>query len=362
MTTPPGANTDTSGVVGNTGPVPIGSQATSASVKDTQEMGAGGSTTARPNQPGSAGTLATDGTDGTSATYAPVATLVAGTRDTTQGFAGNMSALAYRAPASGVPGNIQDTGGVLGFAAAVPTDTFSWVTSGTIETPNFGAPTGLLLTKTDAGTIDDTTPVITSAQGIFTNTIVVRKTTGNVLLVKDTDYTVTRVNSGDKTKAEIRRVGASATVAEGDAITVTYTYGDLLYWGTHDPVNAPPAPVIGTAVAQDRKIKVVWTLPGLGESDDVDGYLVQSSTGGTRYVPGGQLDIVFETVVPSVEYEFRVASFNEKGMSEFSDWSNSVAPLNFDAVPSVGLDPKNTINPIYNVDGTVVAGTGLGPS
>lgn len=362
MTTPPGANVDTSGAVGNPGPIPLSAQY-AAGVKDTTEMGAGGSITARPNPPGATGTLDTEGVYGPNqpAAFSPVSTLIgaAGVKDTTQGFAANMANPVYRAPALAPSGTIKDTGNAQGFTAAIPAENYPWIT-GMIETASFGAPTGNLVTKTDAGVIDVTTPVTTTAQGIFTNTIAVRKTTGNVLLVLGTDYTITRLFSADKTKAEIRRVGASATVLNGDAITVTYTYGDVAYWGSHDPTAVPPAPVIGTAVAMDRAVKVVWTNGALGEGDDIDGYIIQNDFGGTRYGPGGILVGYFETVVSGTPYKFRVAAFNERGIGVFSAWSNVVTPLNYDEVPPAGLDPKNTVNPIYNADGSIVAGTGLG--
>jgi hypothetical protein len=88
--------------------------------------------------------------------------------------------------------------------------------------------------------------------------------------------------------------------------------------------------------------------------------VIQNDTGGTRYVPGGLLSFFFEQVQSGVAYKFRVAAFNEKGQGAYSAWSNAVIPLNFDEVPTGSLDPKNTVNPIYNADGTIVSGSGLG--
>jgi hypothetical protein len=89
-------------------------------------------------------------------------------------------------------------------------------------------------------------------------------------------------------------------------------------------------------------------------------------TGGTRYVPGGLLSFFFEQVQCGVAYKFRVAAFNEKGQGAYSAWSNAVIPLNFDEVPTGSLDPKNTVNPIYNAGDPATAdlpnrGEGLGP-
>ena len=446
----PATNIETAGVYGNAGALPQGSAVTSGSVKDTSEIGAGGSTTARPESPTTTGTLDTEGVYGPNqpSAFTPVSTLLSGTKDTTMGYANNMSALAYRAPAAYPDATIKDTTNALGFTAAVPTDSYPWVTDGTTETAYYGAPGGKIVTQTDTLTIDDTTPALTrkgvignaasltvvntgqvktvtdevhdlTALEMFTltnnglvtavNDVVVKKGTttltrtvdynivatgsgatanaqitpidsatvnsGDILLVSyqygnteyftddplaiTTDYTVTFVNGAGERQASILRVGGGSA-EDGDQITVTYQAGNQAYWGTHDPAEEPPAPVIGTAVALDRKVRVVWTTPGLTETDDIDGFLIQSDTGGTRYVPGGNLSFEFENVVPGQSYKFKVAAFNEKGLSAFSALSNAVVPLNYDQVPSGSLDPKNTINPIYNADGTIVAGTGLG--
>ena len=68
-------------------------------------------------------------------------------------------------------------------------------------------------------------------------------------------------------------------------------------------------------------------------------------------------------------YRFHVAAGNRAGLGPYSSFSAYVVPLNFNA-PQPGhegstqtelvLDPANATNPIYNPDGTVKAGTGLG--
>ena len=180
-----------------------------------------------------------------------------------------------------------------------------------------------------------------------------------VTLVLTTDYTVTFTGGMAARTLTILRASGSSAVTNGDSVAITAQIGNATYWGTHDPTTVPPTPVIGTAVAGDRRLKVVWTNGTATSTSDIDGYLIQSDTGGTRYVPGGNLSFWFENVVPGQEYKFRVAAFNEAGLSEFSALSNAVIPLNYDEVPTGSLDPKNTGNPIYNADGTIVAGTGL---
>jgi hypothetical protein len=451
---PPATNVDTSGVVGNAGAIPLGSQYTSAGDKDTTEIGAGGSVTARPGPPLVSATPDTEAVYGPNqpGSYSPVSTLVSATLDTSQGYAGNMSHPVYRAPnLAGTPASTVDTENALGYTAAVPTDVYPWVTGGTIETPNLGAPTGSILTATDTRTLDQTTPTaVTSHLGVigaaasivvvdngqiititaeshtihtasdFTLThagvtdnntqIVVKK--GATTLVRGTDYSATATGSGATANFNIRalsgaaadgdtvtvtyhygnathftpatlvlttdytvtftatgqaqrtftllRNSGSSAAANGDSVAVTYQYGNAAYWGTHDPTAVPPAPTIGTAVALDRSAKVVWTAPTLAATDDVDGYIVQSDTGGTRYVPGQYTQFLFQQLTPGVGITFRVAAFNDAGLGQWSAFSNSVTPLNYDEVATGSLDPRNTVNPIYNADGTTVGGTGLG--
>ncbi len=453
MTTPPGANVDTTGVVGNVGAIPVGTQYAQPGTTDTSigTGAAGGSVTAMPNPPGLSGTPDTEGVYGPNKPelFSPVSTLLSGSLDTTLGYAGNMTQRTYRAPLATPGGTTYDTTGAKGFDGPVPPPEYAWM-DGTTETANFGAPGGKIVSTSIDRTIDQTTPTAVSTAGVIgaaaslavvnkgriitvvdeshaagdplaafvlTNvgvlstvtSVIVKK--GATVLVKDTDYTVTVVASGSTRNLSILgldsatvnpadtflvtytygnpayftpvalvlttdylvtftggsaqrtftllRAGASSAVANGDTVGITYQVGDSAYWGTHDPIAAPPAPIIGTAVAGDRKAKVVWTLPALSATDDIDGYLIQTDTGGTRYVPGGNLNFWFETLVPGQAYKFRVAAFNEKGIGEFSALSNAVVPLNYDEVPTGSLDPKNTGNPIYNADGTIVAGTGL---
>lgn len=359
----PATNVDTSGVYGQSGVIPLGTQVTSGANFDSTGTGSGayGSTTARPNPPGVTGTLDTEGVYGPNqpGSFTPVSTLLGGTKDTTQGFAGNVSAPVYRAPGATTPGTIKDTTNAQGFTAAIPVDTYAWITTGTSETANFGAPGGQVISQTDTITANTTTGTALSKTGILSTAaqLVVKK--GVTTLTVTTDYTVTTTGANNTRTYTIVAVD-SATVDPGDTLTVQYLYGDTLYFASHDPTAVPPAPVIGTAVAGDRKAKVVWTNPALAITDDIDGYLIRSDTGGTRYVPGGQLSFFFETLVPGQPYKFQVAAFNEKGLGPFSSLSNAVTPLNYDEVPTGSLDPKNTVNPVYNIDGSIVPGTGLG--
>lgn len=182
-------------------------------------------------------------------------------------------------------------------------------------------------------------------------------------LALTTDYTVTFSATGEGQRTfTILRNNSSSAAADGDSVAITYQYGNAAYWGTHDPTAVPPAPTIGSCVALDRSVKVVWTAPTLSATDDIDGYVIISDTGGTRYVPGQYTQFLFQELVPGTPVTFAVAAFNEAGLGQFSAFSSAVTPLNYDEVPTGSLDPRNTVNYIYNSDGSTVAGTGLGPS
>ena len=451
----PATNVDTTGVVGQTGAIPIGTAATSGATTDTSGTGAGayGSATYNPAPPGLTGTPDTEGVYGPNqpGSFTPVSTLLAGSLDTTLGYAANMTQRTYRAPAGTVAASNHDTTNAYGFTSAVPTDNYPWITGGTTETANYGAPSGSIVSTTFSRTIDQTTPTAVSPAGVIgaaaslvvsntgklttvtdeshvlsglaafvltnpgvtdtTAAIVVKKgatvltvavdytivaggtgitrnmtitpidsaivNSGDTLLVSyhygnaayftpvtlvlTTDYTVTFAGGLAARTVTILRAGASSAVTNGDSVAITAQIGDATYWGTHDPTTVPPTPVIGTAVVGDRRLKVVWTNGTMVSTSDVDGYLIQSDTGGTRYVPGGNLSFWFENVVPGQAYKFRVAAFNEAGLSDFSALSNAVIAANWDEVPTGSLDPKNTVNPIYNADGSIVAGSNLGP-
>ena len=109
----PATNVDTTGVVGQTGAIPVGTAATSGAVTDTTGTGAGayGSTTYNPAPPAVTGTLDTEGVYGPNqpGSFSPVSTLLAGSLDTTQGYAANMTPRAYRAPLATPSGSIIDT-------------------------------------------------------------------------------------------------------------------------------------------------------------------------------------------------------------------------------------------------------------
>jgi hypothetical protein len=140
------------------------------------------------------------------------------------------------------------------------------------------------------------------------------------------DYTVTQIGTGPWTQYQIALVAGSQNAAAGDTIIVEYWYG-----------------------ADPSSVTAVFTQ-GIPANQAV----IYKPDGTTPYTQG---------------YRFRVAAGNRLGLGPFSAYSAYVVPLNYNA-PQPGhegstqtelsRDPANTINPIYNPDGTIKSGTGLG--
>jgi hypothetical protein len=183
----------------------------------------------------------------------------------------------------------------------------------------------------------NTTLPTTSQQGVITPPaqIIVRDTTSTendpmqpdgTVLEYGYDYTVTQVGIGPWAQYQITLAAGSQNAASGDTIIVEY------WWG-----------------ADPSSISAVYTQ-GLLPNTPV----IYKPDGSTPYSQG---------------YQFRVAAVNRAGISNYSAWSASAVPLNYNA-PQPGhqgqtqtelaLDPANTINPVYKPDGTIKAGTGLG--
>lgn len=204
-------------------------------------------------------------------------------------------------------------------------------------------------TITDSGAIDQTTPLSLTKTGILTSAanLVVKK--GAVVLTLTTDYTVTTVGAGATKTYTILRNSASAAVANGNTVTVTYTYGTPAYFTP------------GPAVAINRGVTVKWIPPTT--QIDIIGFVIQSDPGlGTVYAAANLTKKDFTQVIPATPYRFRVAAWNARGQGAWSEYSDYVTPLNTNAVPTGSLDPVNSVNPVYLPDGSVKAGTGLGPS
>jgi hypothetical protein len=141
------------------------------------------------------------------------------------------------------------------------------------------------------------------------------------------DYTITATGIGPWATYALALAEGSVNAESGDSIVAEYWYG-----------------------ADPSSVSAVFTQ-GLLPNTPV----IYTPSGSTPYTQG---------------YRFRVAAANQIGVGPFSSYSAYVVPLNYnEAQPgdegsiNVGtgsLDPANTINPIYNPDGTVVGGTGLG--
>lgn len=188
-----------------------------------------------------------------------------------------------------------------------------------------------------------------------------------VVLVENVDYTVSRSGSPGDTTTTVARVSSSEAVQDGDTVVVEYLYGDLSKFHSRAPQDVPAAPTGVVAFRMDRYVDVQWVPPAT--SEQIDGYLIESSTEGHLYVSADQTRALVRFLEPDrhnntitqQDYRFRVAAVNQLGRGPYSEWTEvATSPLNYDEVPPSTIPLANRINPIYRADGTTVPGTGLG--
>lgn len=327
MSTPPGENYDTENVSGNPGPASRGT-AERTGEKDTATSGAGGGGAVPAPPPVTPED--TSGTNGvnTPENYTPTDTRYTGTFETTlPGVSTDYP--AYRAPnRSGVPGTIADTTRTehMGDGTPPPATVIPWVT-GTVQTTDFGAPGGTITTKTDTGLVlNAATPAALSTPGVLPGSIHVHDTTTNADLVEGTDYTVAFEGAGATATASITRVGTSTASADADTATVTYQVADTEYFATNLPTARPDAPTGVTATGHPGYVTVAWAAPDTGEV--VNGYRIESSTGGVYFAAANVTSFDFHQLTPDVPYTFRVAAVNARGNGPFSAWTAPASATN----------------------------------
>lgn len=174
-------------------------------------------------------------------------------------------------------------------------------------------------------------------------------------LVEGTDFTVVFDGTGEDATAAILRVNTSAAVADGDTVDATYTTGDETYFTSNVPTERPDAPTGVTATGHRGYVTVAWTAPTGGAV--VSGYRVENDADGVYFAPANATSFNFTQLTWEQPYKFRVAAQNNRGVGPYSAWTAAATATTPNA-PWAGLDPKNTVNPIYNADGTIKPGTG----
>ncbi|MCW2930009.1 MAG: hypothetical protein JWM19_971 [Actinomycetia bacterium] len=209
----------------------------------------------------------------------------------------------YRAPSSGVAAANKDTTltDILGNALnANPLSTDAFYAAQVVDTSYIGAPdkpTSLASQADPFAAAQAGTPCYLSQQGIIPSSVTVTNTSTITAMVLGTDYTLTVAGNGAGTVAYITPVVA-AHFANGNNISVAYTWGDPTYWETNPPASVPGAPVITAATAVNRGVKVTWQPPS--GTVPVDYYLLQSVPDlGTMYVPATGQPVEYGQPAPS---------------------------------------------------------------
>lgn len=127
---------------------------------------------------------------------------------------------------------------------------------------------------------------------------------------------------------------------------------------TTDPVVAPDAPTIGTAVAMNAGARVHFTPPANSGGSPVTSYTA-TSTPGSITAAGSGSPIFVSGLTNGVAYTFTVTATNAAGTSSASAASNSVTPL--DSLPSeslaVTITPSNFGASVFNGTRTLLGPT-----
>lgn len=233
------------------------------------------------------------------------------------------------------------------------------------------------------------------------------------------DYTVNVTGTGPWTSYEVVPVPSSVNSDPGDQIQVSYWYDQMGAFPltavadaviasagsaalTNKGIFTPPSGLIvyDTTISKALAYGADFTVSVSGEGP-VSSYTLSLITAGPAgagnsdhltvyYLYGQALTAIFSqgiganaapiyTPAGTVRsqgpgYQFAIAAGNRAGLGPFSNWSDYASPLNYNApqpgyaghpgittsVGTGGLDPANTVNPVYKPDGTVRAGTGLG--
>jgi hypothetical protein len=170
----------------------------------------------------------------------------------------------------------------------------------------------------------------------------------------------------DTTRTNVQPGGSETNpVPQSYAYTGTQDSYSIGAAGSGTGANPPAAPTNVTAVSGPREITVSWTPVADVTGDKTRDYVILDNAGGTTFAPANATSVKVTTVDPSHFYTFQVAARNRDGLGAYSAPSAPVRAYNPDEpdpLKPAGLAAANTVNPIYRPDGSIVAGTGLGPA
>ena len=288
---------------------------------------------------------------GQPASFVPASTSYTGVLDTVAGAGSNVvpamysSPNGYRAPSAGVAAGTKDTTltDILGNQVNdSPVFTGAAYAAQQVDTGYIGSPAAptALAVQTDTFAADQAgSPDYLSQTGIVPGTIAVTNTSTSTTMVLGTDYTVTTAGNGPTAVAYITPVVA-AHFANGNNVSVTYSYGDSTYWDSNPPASVPGAPTVNSVTAVNRGVKVAWSAPS--SNVYVQYYLIESSDRGTMYVPYTGQPVSYGQTSPSGGADYGQPTFQSDSFTLAS------AALTSPSSPSVAN---------ATTGGTVAAGT-----
>lgn len=278
-------------------------------------------------------------------------------------------------PGPGYVAQEKDTEAVTGNTGAAATGTQNRASN--VDTSNTGGGSRKVEPKSPAVTEPDTSGTNSSNSARFTPTSTAMHGTVNTLN-SGSGYGVPEVNqpyrapgktpaasNKDTTRTDVQPGGSKTNpVPSSQNIGPNISSYDIGAAGSGHGVQ-PGKPAKPTVATGPRFVTVTWVKVADPTGDKVQDYVIENDRTGTTYAGANETSHKITYLDPSQTYKFRVAARNRGGLSAFSPWSDPVRPYNPDA-PDVlapgGLTAANKVNPIYGPDGSVKAGTGLGPA
>jgi hypothetical protein len=115
------------------------------------------------------------------------------------------------------------------------------------------APVGLSLQTDPFSATAAGTAYYLSQGGVVPSSVVVTNTTQSLTMVLNTDYSLTTAGNGPDTYCYVTPIVA-AHYANGNNISVAYSYGSPQYWDSNAPASVPGAPGLGSTTSQTDNV------------------------------------------------------------------------------------------------------------
>jgi hypothetical protein len=340
---------DTEGVAGSPGAASLGTAATVGSTPDLTLTGGGGGGVSAATQSATIDTAATTG----GALSTPTSTALAGTLETIAGGG------AVKSDAN--PAYVAPTGPSLQTGTLLDSTRTDSPVSGLVQITNQA-----FVAATDIATIDTDRPHnLSVGQAVTVGGINANLNGTWTVATTPTATRFTFLNSvygSDITSAAVVGGGYIIPIPATN-MTGTIQTPDIgaVSQGSTATTLAPTG--VSAVANADGTVTVSWTAPAPISGSPTTSFEVEGSRGARQGAAANVTSVVIPAwkLEPSVGQTFTVAARNRNGLSPKSAASASVSPRAVDSLGYTGLSPLSTVDPVYNPDGSIKAGTGNAP-